>query len=199
MSDSSLTSPINIPPEIDASSGASPGGVEECTVSDVSSLEVPQNSDPSEIGLPEEDADELAWHKATLILEEDIRERVTIPAEFPARHLWSPFSSLSYPSSPAWSANIADHIILSPVVLAQASAELSNALSPSSQLHRPTSPGAEEPLPEPVITLFCPFDHTAGVIDTLVNRIAASERADVLVLDSLMFAQGKDTSLGPGQ
>jgi hypothetical protein len=77
------------------------------------------------------------------------------------------------------------------------------ALSSSSQLSSvpppPASTAAKEPLPEPIVTLFCPFDHTAGVIDTLVRRTAVNVQADVLVLDSLMFAQGKDTSLGPGQ
>jgi hypothetical protein len=189
MSDPSPSSPIDIP-------GVAPA-------LNASTLEVSKNLDPFETSLPEEDADELAWHKATLAAEEDIRERVTIPAEFPARHLWSPSSPPSDPSCLALGYDLAGHIMIPPVVLAQARAAVSNALSSSSQLSSVTPPSAsaaeKKPLPEPVVTLFCPYDHTAGVIDTLVRRIATSEEADVLVLDSLMFAQGKDTSLGPGK
>ena len=172
----------------------------------------------SDIFDPGENADRMEPDKATLVAEEDIREQVTIPAEFLDRHLWSP-SDLS---SPALNAAPANCITVSPFVVAQACAALFNALSPSSQLSsvppRPapappapapqsTSDNKEEkkegegspkpdPLPEPVVTLYCPFDHTAGVIDALVRSIAQSEQADVLVLDALTFTHNND--LGPG-
>jgi hypothetical protein len=205
MSDSSSSSLISTPAKIDVVPENSSDEAKELTGSDASTPdpEAPKKSDPFDTGLPEEDDDELAWHKATLIAEEDIRERVTIPAEFPARHLWSPSSSPSDLSCPALGANPSSPIIIPPVVLAQAHAALFDALSSSSQLSsdppRPASTTEKKRRSEPIVTLFCPFDHTAGVIDALVCKIATSEGADVLVLDSLMFAQGKDTSLGPGQ
>lgn len=222
MSDSSSL-PVDVPAELNPApippSGDS-SEVKESTTSHSSAPEASRKSGPFETGLPEEDAEELAWHKATLIAEEDIRERVTIPAEFLARQLWSPFSSLSDPPSSVLSANVVGHIAFPPVVLARARGALANAFSSSSQLSSvPPRPGrtpqpssgndsegtgssressqSSGPLTEPVVTLFCPFDHTAGVIDTLVRSIALGERADVLVLDALMFAQNKD--LGPGQ
>jgi len=183
------------------------------------------NRGPFETGL-HEDADQMAPHNATLIAEEDIRERVTIPAEFIAKHLWSPFSSPFDPSPPALTTHLKGRINFPPAVLAQARAALSNALFPSSQLYSVPSQPAPTPVPqpasgsdsnkgdwgyeepqsphvpnlerpcEPVVTLLCPFDHTAGVIDGLVHTVALSEQAEVLVLDALMFAQSND--LGPG-
>lgn len=162
---------------------------------------------PFEIALPEEDASELEWHKATLIAEEDIRERVTIPTAFASRHLWSPLS----PSDPSSALNVrlADCITFPPIVLAEARRALFNALAPSTQLssvparpkdraEKASSAPKRDPLPEPIVTLFCPFDNTADIIDALVINIALSQGADILVLDALMFAQGEGSSLGPG-
>jgi hypothetical protein len=174
--------------------------------------------DPFGIALPEEDESEMAWHKATLIAEEDIREQVTIPAEFAARHLWSPSSSPSDASSFALDVHLADHVTFPPILLAEARETLLKALAPSAQLSSVAARPAPEPssatskndaakapsqpnshpLPEPIVTLFCPFDHTAGIIDALVCNLALGQHADVLVLDALMFAQGGASSLGPG-
>lgn len=181
MSGPSSSFPIHTPDKINVSPETSSDEVEESTDSDDSTSE--------------EDEGEFARHKSTPIAEE-----VTIPPEFPARHLWSPFSLSSCASFHALGASPADHIIVPPIVLAQAHDALSNALSSPSQLSSVTPrPASKKPLPEPIVTLFCPFDHTARVIDTAVRRVALNVRADVLVLDSLMFAQGKDTTLGPGE
>lgn len=178
------------------------------------------NTGPFETGLCEN----AAPHNATPIAGEDICERVTIPAGFMVKYLWSPYSLPSDPSPPALSTHLTGRINFPPVVLAQARAALSNALSPSSQLYNVPSQPAPTPAPqpdsdldsdldmedesqsshapniehpcEPVVTLLCPFDHTAEVIDALVHAVALSERAEVLMLDALMFAQNND--LGPG-
>jgi hypothetical protein len=173
------------------------------------SADAPIACNPFEIALPEEDASELEWHKATLIEEEDIRERVTIPTAFASRHLWSPLSPSSDPSSSALNVRLADCITFPPIVLAEARRTLFNALAPSTQLSsvpaRPTTPKdkassapKQGPLPEPIVTLLCPFDNTADIIDALVINIALSQGAEILVLDALMFAQGEGNSLGPG-
>ena len=185
-----IPAPINAEPESPSSDETQPSNESACT-------SAPGVSPTSETDLPEGNPDNLARHHTTLVVEEDIHERVTIAAEFPVRHLWSPFSTSSGPS---FAALAADHIIFPPIIRARAHAELAEALSSSSQLSSVTPrPDSASPPKEPVITLYCPFKHTAGVIDALVCSMAVSERADVLVLDSLMFAQGKDSSLGPGQ
>lgn len=169
--------------------------------------------DPLTINLPDEDDSELTWHKTTLIQEEDIREAVTIPAAFAAQYLWSPTA----PPSSSESTKIpgthpSSHVVIPPALLADTHAALSTALSSATQLAsvppKPSSttsspsdvaPPDPEPLPEPVVTLFCPYDNTAGVIDTIVSGVGLSQRADVLVLDTLMFAQGEAGPLGPGE
>jgi hypothetical protein len=54
-----------------------------------STTTAPKTSDPAQVALPDEDEAEQAWHKAALIVEGDIRERVTIPAEFAEKCMWS--------------------------------------------------------------------------------------------------------------
>ena len=181
--------PSDVLAEFGPVSEPSSGEVEWSTLSNSSTGEAGKKSDPLEIG-PCEDGDPMAQHKAALVTEEDICERVAMPAKFAAKHLWSP-SDLS---SSALGANLADHITLPPIVLSQARLALSHALS--SSLDESSSASNLDTFPEPIVTLFCPFDHTAGVIDTLVRSIALSERADVLVLDALTFAHNND--LGPG-
>jgi len=203
--------PVEALTEFDAVPEPSSGEVESSTLSNSSAGETGKKSDPLDIGPCEGDGDQTAPHKAAPAAEEGIHERVTIPEKFAAEHLW-PLSDLS---SSTLSANLAGHITLPPIVVSQARLALSHALSPLSQLSSVPSRSTPEPtpqsmlggsdesssvskldpFPEPVVTLFCPFDHTAGVIDTLVRSIAQSERADVLVLDALMFTHNND--LGP--
>lgn len=202
------SSPVEALSEFDPVPEPSSGEVESSTLSNSSAGEAGKKSDPLDIGPCEGDGDRTARHKAAPVAEEGIHERVTIPEKFAAEHLW-PLSDLS---SSTLSANLAGHITLPPIVVSQARLALSHALSPLSQLSNvplrstpePTMLGGSDesssvsnldPFPEPVVTLFCPFDHTAGVIDTLVRSIAQSERADVLVLDALMFTHNND--LGP--
>lgn len=204
-------------------------------------------ADPAQTALPEEDEGELAWHKATLIAEEDIRERVTIPAAFAAKYLWSPSvpapkspssdessSSSSSPSSSLEASSSStrlpgqhptSHVNIPPALLADAHAALSTALSSATQLASvhpkppppppapakvvegttpaapadPVVPAEPEVLTEPIITLFAPFDNTASVIDTIISGVGQSQRADVLVLDALMLAQGEAGPLGSGK
>jgi hypothetical protein len=188
---------------------------------DSATTAAPKTSDPAEVALPDEDEAEQAWHKATLIAEEDIREQVTIPAEFAAKYIWSPFLPAAESSSSTLGAHPVSHVIIPPALLADTHAALSTALSGTTQLASvppkpappaptdsssstapadpPAPPPEPEPLTEPIVTLFCPFDNTSGVIDTIVSGVGLSQRADVLVLDALMFAQGEAGPLGPGE
>lgn len=193
------------------------------TETDSSATTASNTSEPAQVALPDEDEAEQAWHKATLIAEEDIRERVTIPAEFASKYIWSPFVPAAELSSSTPGAHPVSHVIIPPALLADTHAALSTALSGATQLAsvppKPTPPPAAlagsssstapadpppppsepEPLTEPIITLFCPFDNTSGVIDTIVSGVGLSQRADVLVLDALMFAQGEAGPLGSGE
>lgn len=197
---------------------SSPAPADATTATDPILKEGPVR-EAAEIVLPEEDESERQWHKLTLIEQEDIRERVTIPAAFAEKYLWSPSSSKST-SSPT-STPLSNAVTIPPGLLADAHAAVVNALSQKSQLASlppkpvtaPTTDGepattiaaaASDPPPdpdpavEPIITLYCPFDNTPGVLDSIVSGLGASQQADVLVLDALMFAQGEVGPLGSG-
>ncbi|KAF8314003.1 hypothetical protein DL93DRAFT_2228150, partial [Clavulina sp. PMI_390] len=49
---------------------------------------------------------------------------------------------------------------------------------------------------EPFVTLFCPYEHTSDVLDVVVHDIARREGCDVVVLDSLELAQGRNGTFG---
>lgn len=235
MSDPSSSAPASDPVVADAAP-ASESSTTPAVVSDTnsSSSTAPTSkvTDPAQVALPDEDDNEQAWHKATIIAEEDIRERVTIPVAFANKYLWSPLVAAPEPSSsstdPVLGAHPTSHVVIPPALLADAHAALSTALSNSTQLASvhpkpspppapaastesttdsttpatpadPVVPAEPEVLTEPIVTLFCPFDNSAAVIDTIVSGVGQSQRADVLVLDALMLSQGEAGPLGPGE
>jgi hypothetical protein len=226
MSDPSSNPPSSDTAVTDATSAPSSAAAATplATDGDSSAAAASNTSDPVQVTLPDEDEAEQAWHKATLIAEEDIRERVTIPAEFATKHIWSPFVHATESSPSTAGAHPVSHVIIPPALLADAHAALSTALSSATQLASvppkptpapapapvdssssaapvdpPSPPSDPEPLNEPIVTLFCPFDHASDVIDTIVSGVGLSQRADVLVLDALMFAQGEAGPLGAGE
>ena len=221
-----MSDPSSNPPSSDAAvtdaTSAPSTATPLATDADSSAAAASNTSDPVQVALPDEDEVEQAWHKATLIAEEDIRERVTIPTEFATKHIWSPFVPATESSPSTAGAHPVSHVNIPPALLADAHAALSTALSSATQLASvppkpapaptpsdsssstttvdpPTPPSDPEPLNEPIITLFCPFDHASSVIDTIVSGVGLSQRADVLVLDALMFAQGEAGPLGTGE
>ncbi|KAF8323926.1 hypothetical protein DL93DRAFT_2070047 [Clavulina sp. PMI_390] len=206
-----------------ADSPAAPAAATEAAPATEPAAPEPEPVDPSQVTLPDEDAAELAWHKQTMLAEEDIREKVTIPSAFAAKYLWSPFvAATTEESTRLPGAHPINHVTIPPALLADAHAALSSALSSSTQLAAvhpkpppppepsssttkdepaPTStdpPPEPEVLTEPIITFFCPYDNTALVIDTIVSGVGQSQRADVIVLDALMLSQGEAGPLGPG-
>ncbi|KAF8314000.1 hypothetical protein DL93DRAFT_2080461, partial [Clavulina sp. PMI_390] len=52
---------------------------------------------------------------------------------------------------------------------------------------------------EPFVTLFCPYDHTTEILDAVVEDVAQREGLDVVVLDLLEFARGRDGAFGEGK
>jgi hypothetical protein len=103
--------------------------------------------DAVDIALPAEDESELAWHKTTLIDEENIKERVTIPKAFAAKYLWASRSSpkesddkLSFVASV-----LSNKVEIPPSLLADAHAAIGDALSTKSQV------ASIPPKPAPVL------------------------------------------------
>ncbi|KAF8313998.1 hypothetical protein DL93DRAFT_1101414 [Clavulina sp. PMI_390] len=51
---------------------------------------------------------------------------------------------------------------------------------------------------EPFVTLFCPYEHASEVLDAVVHDVAQRESCDVVTLDSLELARGRDGAFGEG-
>jgi hypothetical protein len=72
------------------------------------------------------------------------------------------------------------------------------AFSNASQTARADGGNLKVGLPNPNISLYCPHEASHDVIDSMVDLIALERGADVLVLDSLELALGKDGVFGEG-
>lgn len=176
---------------------------------------------PDQIALPLPDSDERSFHDETLAIEEERREHASIPPSFTAKYLWlASERSMSSPSA-------SDPYGIPDTLQAEARAAIQNAFSLESQtasiatappcepwressFRNDESPTPSSPLfgerlrsdkpiiDEPIVTFFCPYDYTSGVIDTLVQSVGESEGCDVVVLDPIFLAQGSDGPLGAG-
>lgn len=226
-----------------STSGATEKAVQTEPVNDESSSTVEEEQeqetkepvDPADVALPRADTDEGNFHDETLLEEEELHERISIPSSFAARYLHLHSASASEPSNSSSSPSTPKPSLPSSLLL-EAQAAIQSAFSLETQIASIASAvdtsshpklgqeysfrydeSASAPSPsltfkerldddrpmfdEPIITFYCPYDHTPGVIDTLVESVGESEGCDVLVLDPVVLAQGGngDGPLGAGE
>lgn len=200
-------------------------GDSTCDNMESGSLTSPQPLvEPFQVPLPTPDLEEVDWHHSTLLEMEEARERFVFSESFivnfvstsqtTPRVLSSTTPRIALPNSLLLEARTAILHALSDEV------QISSIASPlrpppllgSQYIYSKYETAAVGPTPlierlridkavaeEPMVTLFCPYDHASGVIDSIVQSVAESEGIELEVLDSIVFAQGRDGPLGDGE
>lgn len=176
-------------------------------------------ADPSQAPLPHLDSEEIRFHNQTLLIEEERQAHFSIPSSFAAKYIWG-YSDSSPPVQNA--CHLPDSIrfegraaIKSAFSLEAQINSVAAGIPPNEPTHdspfgHDSSPFLPTRLPkerlrcdrpiadEPIVTCFCPYNNTAEVIDSLVRSVAECEGCDVLVLDTIVLAQGGSGPLGLG-